>query len=334
MDVMIDSVISKFRPNKIGSKIVLENLKSKMSQSILTSTSAVIYNNDMTFLKTFDKTKVSRQLFLNEYRAYKKIEKIKAMTQYVPKLIDSSENYNYGVNNPFLLIENTGMDGIEYMNNVGISFSIWKRFVVDMSSAISLLHENKITHCDIKPENTTYSKTLNKWTLIDFGFSCRTRNGNRFFGTMPYCSPHYRNHVINARTTALTSGNLLHIDDIYAFAMSSLSLFGYYYNNIIDNDKIQFNIISLIRLYNGDMCCLDKKYVPTNVVFDYQTKLIIKLLSSIILTQVNVHSAVLEWDKRSLTCIFTGQHNIPCDVGYDITKYWKELNIIIKNYNK
>ena len=57
--------------------------------------------------------------------------------------------------------------------------SYWKsykqilRFINKMLLAIMYLHENKLCHLDIKPENIVVNTTLKKYKLIDFGFASK-----------------------------------------------------------------------------------------------------------------------------------------------------------------
>lgn len=335
MDVMIECVISriKYGSNKKCCKMVLETMKKNMVRSYLSSNTSLIYNDDNAFLKIYDNRKLTYKLFQNEMNAYKKIETINELKPYVPKLLDSSDNYKLS-KVLFLLIENRGIDGIELLNNNNMTFMNWKNFLVDISTTINILHENNIMHCDIKPENTTFSIKTGHWSIIDFGFTNRERNNSIFFGTIPYCSPHTGNCLINARTTTLTSGRLACVDDIYAFAISALSLFGYYHNSMENDSCIKFNISQLVSIYNGNLDVLNRQFMPTGILYDDWLKNILKVLSSIILSQQQTSSRIMVWNKPTLSCSFHGHNHLPCDVKYDITEYWSEFNTIIKNYKK
>jgi len=70
----------------------------------------------------------------------------------------------------------------------------FKEFVTQIIEALYYLHENKIAHLDIKPENIIYnsnSKSFKKsWKLIDFGLS-DYYPFNRYLKKGPYGTLHY-----------------------------------------------------------------------------------------------------------------------------------------------
>jgi serine/threonine protein kinase len=334
MDVMLDVIISKFKPlrsERNKCKLVLEEIKKSMTPSLMSSSSSLIFNNDTTFLKMFENNKTSFSLYKNEHDTYKKIETITELDHYVPRLIDSSENY-HRISVSFMLIENRGIDGLEHLNNRDMTFDNWLKFLVDISAAITILHKNNITHCDIKPENVVYSSITNRWSLIDFGFAGKNRTNDRFYGTVPYASPHICDMVINARTVATTSGDIKFVDDIYAFAMSSLALFGYYYHTKDHDDRIIFDIKHLLQIYHGNISNIRVSFMPKDIERTEWLNHLLKLLVSMVLSQLYTNSAYIVWDKKTCKCSFKGHTDIPCDMVYDITKYWNEFLTIITNY--
>jgi dual specificity tyrosine-phosphorylation-regulated kinase 2/3/4 len=58
-------------------------------------------------------------------------------------------------------------------NFSGVSLSLVKRFAVQMLMCLDFLHDNKIIHCDLKPENIMLVKEdRSKIKIIDFGSGC------------------------------------------------------------------------------------------------------------------------------------------------------------------
>lgn len=62
---------------------------------------------------------------------------------------------------------------------------------VQLVSALSLLHEKKVIHHDLKGENIMINEKTLKVTLLDFGLSEITKNGITYFnnGSLPYMCP-------------------------------------------------------------------------------------------------------------------------------------------------
>jgi len=103
----------------------------------------------------------------------------------IPKLVDNFEFKQYYV---FI------MEYIEDNTNVcsfikKTDYIMKKRFVNWLSSTVGKLHEHGISHCDIKLSNTLYSKSRDKFYLIDFGFSKYHNDCPIFCGTVIYMSP-------------------------------------------------------------------------------------------------------------------------------------------------
>ena len=100
--------------------------------------------------------------------------------KHVEKLV---KDYNMGIFGYDLLyfyVDNAGdldmIDSIEELK-IKYDFSIWKsykfimKFAVKIMEAINYLHQNKICHLDIKPENIMINRSTKQFKLIDFGFA-------------------------------------------------------------------------------------------------------------------------------------------------------------------
>ncbi|CAG9328544.1 unnamed protein product [Blepharisma stoltei] len=75
----------------------------------------------------------------------------------------------------FELLGNNLYEFLKLNNFQGLSFSLIRRFGVQILKALKLLEKNQIVHCDLKPENILL-KNSNRSSIkiIDFGSSCFT----------------------------------------------------------------------------------------------------------------------------------------------------------------
>lgn len=314
---------------EMSMEINLMEMKSSLTKSPLLSSSSTLYNDDMVFLKVYKKSKEAQRLFNSELNTYKKLSKVDGLAPYVPKLLESSSSHE-----KYLLVENRGLDCIQIINSTEHSFDypMWKQYLLDVSNAMTIMHDHDIIHGDIKPENTTYDFKKATWSLIDFGFSLQ--ESVRFHGTLPYCAPHNTMDTIRSRT--IRNGppglNLHVVNDIYSFAMSALSLYGLYFN-VESIPSIYIDIGILSRIYKKDLMTLNKIVFPKNTVNDDWTKEVLRLLAGMVLTQTDTRSRYLVWVRAGCYCYFTGSNPVFCNLEFDdIMEYWKRFTTIIKNH--
>lgn len=115
--------------------------------------------------------------------------------------IDSLDNYNGVI---YYIIQELAQNG-ELFNYVykieegfpeNISIKIFKKIV----ECVKILHDNRIAHCDIKPENVLVGNDFSI-KLIDFGFSQILENDDNFIyeyrGSDMYASPEIQNKNMN-----------------------------------------------------------------------------------------------------------------------------------------
>lgn len=329
MNVVLGTIINRMKNTKEEDSNV-KKLTAMMDKSPLHSSSSTLYNDNTTFLKVFNNDKVSQILLKHEYNAYRFLNTIKELEPYVPKMIQGSMQKNNG----FLLLENRGIDALELINSkdIEMDFSIWVKFMVHVSTALTILHDYGISHGDMKPENVTYDQKTGKWSIIDFGFARRNNcTPCKFHGTIPYCSPHIADNYIRNRTKKSTNLDSNVVNDIFGFAMSALTIFGYYFN-VETMPHVKYSVTNLIKIHNGDMSGLCLSFIPKNAQSNDITVKVLKLLATIVLTQIDFEYSEVVWVKHSCKCYFSGKKHLDCDItNFDIGKYWEELLTIIRN---
>lgn len=98
------------------------------------------------------------------------------------------------------LEENGDLFNYVYEVKQGFSERIASKIFAHILKRVKILHDNRIAHCDIKPENIIVGKNFNL-KLIDFGFSEILGREDNFIydykGSEIYCSPEVRNRNMN-----------------------------------------------------------------------------------------------------------------------------------------
>ena len=137
------------------------------------------------------------------------------------------------------------------------------KLIYQLINAISLLHQYKITHCDIKPENCIIFKVGNEYKLklIDFGYSSSSLIYSRK-GTMIYSSPESfePEPIINHLTDLWSLGVTIYCLETSRMAFYFMEETKYTKSKMIDNIKKS--------IYN-------KNYVKNKILLDLITKLLI-----------------------------------------------------------
>tara|TARA_B110000008_G_C16959414_1_gene559537 strand:- start:478 stop:1515 length:1038 start_codon:yes stop_codon:yes gene_type:complete len=92
-------------------------------------------------------------------------------------------------NNRLTAIMEKGKDFLEVQNMINLSEADKRQSTIQIMKGVEFLHENHITHCDLKWENVLYFGNINNIVggclkICDFGFahspSWRTASGSRF----------------------------------------------------------------------------------------------------------------------------------------------------------
>lgn len=101
----------------------------------------------------------------------------------IPKIVDFDLNSNM----PYLIMEYLNLTRLDFF----VFLSLKEKIIcmINILNAVGILHNYKIIHCDLKPQNIFVDKNFGI-KIIDFGIS--SINGERNlvnYGSLNYCSP-------------------------------------------------------------------------------------------------------------------------------------------------
>lgn len=133
----------------------------------------------------------------------------------------------------------------------------WLQLFHNCCRALSVLHENDIIHCDIKPENIVFDPCTGNVSIIDFGFAIENTRGNqknkKLRGTPGFAAPEIFSSKIYTEKS-----------DIYALGVTFLECMGkikFSYNRdgftpfeIVDQSKPTFIQNKVIRNQLLELC--------------------------------------------------------------------------------
>ena len=148
-----------------------------------------VKNDSKSVIKMLMNKKDSMKYVCKVYEEVTSISKKSELYKFLEGCLFEGEKHNIIINNNnlgYCLLENGGSkDLFDILDN--IYMNEWHVFITDtnnkllnfiehMLNAVNYLHENSISHFDIKPENIVYSNNLNikfgeRFKLIDFDFS-------------------------------------------------------------------------------------------------------------------------------------------------------------------
>jgi serine/threonine protein kinase len=160
--------------------VIIEEIKDKSKNAIYT----IKKDDHPYFLKKISKMKDIHKAYKNEREILKMLNH-----ENIIKYIDSFEDYSYY----YLITEYIKGDDLHthYCNN-SLNLSNIKYIFYETARAIKYLHNNNITHGDIKLENIMISDNFKTIKLIDFGLSKKYTNKTYTNGgTKYYLSPEY-----------------------------------------------------------------------------------------------------------------------------------------------
>lgn len=120
-------------------------------------------------------------------------------TDIVPKIID----FNFDVEKTYITTEY--IDFNRFDKYIFSSLEEKIKYMISILDAISIIHKNKIIHCDLKPQNIFIDKKFNV-KIIDFGIS--SIDGEQTlsnYGSLNYCSPEKINSQVITNWTDIFS---------------------------------------------------------------------------------------------------------------------------------
>ena len=103
-------------------------------------------------------------------------------TGIVPKLVD----YNLSIETPYLITEYINFKRLDQYNFYSLKEKL--KCMINILDAVSVIHQKKIIHCDLKPQQIFVDRDFNV-KIIDYGISCI--DGNEVlinYGSINYCS--------------------------------------------------------------------------------------------------------------------------------------------------
>ena len=286
-------------------------LIEKHSMSLLYNTKhANVYNGDGLILKVFNNT-VSTSMYRNEKRFLLHINESKITN--TPQLLD------FGDASRFLLMTNTGIDGIDLINDGKMEQCVWDVFVTQIYPTLNDLHASGLVHRDLKPENVTFKDGV--WSIIDMGFMelIDSPTTIRVIGTYPYCCPMLGNKwSMNTFLEYNDKSLLKKANDYYGFAVTVLSL----KNVMIEHRSGKYVTVDLLSLQRLVVTSEDKVLVTC---------------AKLILAFMDINYEFMTWFVTG-KCIFTRsikeENRVSLDVNRNIEECWGELGRIINEKRK
>ena len=197
--------------------IILEEIGHGATCSVYKGYSLEDTSKKLYAIKIFDekgKKYYDKELLINKYLpphyfvhiynfgdGFIRKENINTGNIYHQKTLDSLDNYHGKI---FYIIEELEENGelfnYVYETKQGFSERIACKIFTQILKYVKILHDNRIAHCDIKPENIIVGKQF-KLKLIDFGFSEILGKDDNFIydykGSEIYSSPEVRNRNMN-----------------------------------------------------------------------------------------------------------------------------------------
>lgn len=264
------------------------------------STNANIYVNvkDKKALKHFD----CARLYKNEKKSIVSLNSWPSVRPSVPTLLSYNDQCMH------LLMEYTGVDGIDQINNGTMNNGLSLSFVTQLFDVVNEIHSNGFVHGDIKPENMTHDGS--RWFMVDFGFmsdKVATRSGP-VKGTHPYIPPFFGNLGSERAFDKHNEGlNKKVAHDYYSFAMTFLSMRGHIKDTRVTNMIVDVNLKSIYHAYlHGSG--------------------VVKAAAAVVLSVVDTRYERMSWArKRCRFEIETKQEAPPLDVERDMAKCWAAL---------
>tara|TARA_B110000967_G_C18872349_1_gene556178 strand:- start:818 stop:2101 length:1284 start_codon:yes stop_codon:yes gene_type:complete len=161
-------------------------------------------------------------------------------------IYDDEQSYNRSV---YAILEKCKMDLFDKMSELdGAQKSITEQQLKNITKqtleALHCLHEHKIYHLDLKPENIMYNdvENVSDIKLIDFGAALQSQGpekdllSSKYFGTPGYISPAKLHRVRLEKTHKLNSPNAM--DDLWSLGITLMKLIFITYEMTTERDYL------------------------------------------------------------------------------------------------
>tara|TARA_B100001057_G_scaffold58215_3_gene51628 strand:- start:5284 stop:6111 length:828 start_codon:yes stop_codon:yes gene_type:complete len=232
-------IIEEIGSGSFGKVFKAQSLKSKSDMAI-----KIQYNNVANVLK-------------NEAKIYKYLKD----TTIVPKI----KNYGTEENFNFLVLDLLGANLIECISI--FTKKEWLKIMVQMIEIIETLHNKKIIHRDIKPDNFLFCREKKKLFIIDFGLSIyyndKDYKNDKIIGSVKYCSLDVHNKK-----------GIYYKDDLESVLYTFLNCYGIdlpWNNLIIKLDKSKLDerniLIDKIKVEKEKIC--DVLLLEPNILYEF-----------------------------------------------------------------
>ena len=232
-------IIEEIGSGSFGKVFKAQSLKSKSEMAI-----KIQYNNVANVLK-------------NEAKIYKYLKD----TTIVPKI----KNYGTEENFNFLVLDLLGENLIDCIST--FTKKEWLKIMVQMIEIIETLHNKKIIHRDIKPDNFLFCREKKKLFIIDFGLSIyyndKDYKNDKIIGSVKYCSLDVHNKK-----------GIYYKDDLESVLYTFLNCYGIdlpWNNLIIKLDKSKLDerniLIDKIKVEKEKIC--DILLLQPNILYEF-----------------------------------------------------------------
>lgn len=177
-------------------------------------------------------------------------------TSIVPKIID----YNLDIETPYLVTEYINFKRLDKYKFSSLNEKL--KCMISILDAVNIIHQNKIIHCDLKPQQIFVDSNFNV-KIIDFGIS--SVDGKEIlsnYGSINYCSPEKINkQKITAYSDIFSLGIIF-----YKLITSNLPL-----ERNKDNIKEPIVYSKITRIENEELNSIFYKAIDENYSFRYKS---------------------------------------------------------------
>lgn len=292
-----------------------------------TSTSVILLVDFSLVLKFFKPGYKARFLSDVEYGAYRDL-------MHLPNIPTMHGFYSYSDGTRFMVTDYCGDDAFTIFNDHTLTFPMWKEAVFTLGRCLDEIHKLDRVHGDIKLENITWDER--RWYFIDFGlgYSGKSCSGDGLSGTFPNILPGYGSTSSQARKILDEPVHTRRkYGDIYAFAMTMLSLIGFDFptvDQVTSEEVVKVHVAYMYKVYTqGEDVQMGKCVWKWSDEERMEGMAIVKALIAVVMSQLDHTADALVWDVKTWKCIYVGVNDTYQKDLFDgpekITDAWANL---------